>query len=107
MLVDLSPLSVTGKAAEEALDMVGITANKNAIPFDPLPPVRTSGIRLGSPAVTTRGFTPAEMRIVARLIYKILSNLENEDVAKQVSAEVREICSHYPVPGIKVPVKTN
>ena len=62
MLVDVTPLGVTGKEAEALLDEVGITVNKNAIPFDPLPPNTASGIRLGTPAVTTRGFEPDDMR---------------------------------------------
>src|SRR6185503_19789313 len=68
MLVDVTPLGVTGKQAESLLDEVGITVNKNAIPFDALPPNTASGIRLGTPATTTRGFGPAEMRAIARLV---------------------------------------
>ena len=68
MLVDVTPLGVTGKEAEALLDEVGITVNKNAIPFDPLPPNTASGIRLGTPATTTRGFGPDEMRAIARII---------------------------------------
>ena len=68
MLVDVTPLGVTGKEAEHLLDEVGITVNKNAIPFDPLPPNTASGIRVGTPATTTRGFGPDEMRAIARLI---------------------------------------
>ena len=73
MLVDVTPLGVTGKEAEHLLDEVGITVNKNAIPFDPLPPNTASGIRVGSPAVTTRGFGAAEMRRVGELIVRTLS----------------------------------
>ena len=72
MLVDVTPLGVTGKEAEHLLDEVGITVNKNAIPFDPLPPNTASGIRVGTPAVTTRGFGPAEMRRVGELIVRTL-----------------------------------
>ena len=77
MLVDVTPLGVTGKEAEHLLDEVGITVNKNAIPFDPLPPNTASGIRVGSPAVTTRGFGAAEMRHVGELIVRTLGPRED------------------------------
>ena len=70
MLVDVTPLGVTGKEAEQLLDEVGITVNKNAIPFDPLPPNTASGIRVGTPATTTRGFGRPEMRQVGELIVR-------------------------------------
>jgi glycine/serine hydroxymethyltransferase len=75
MLVDVTPLGVTGKEAEAILDAIGITVNKNAIPFDINPPLNPSGIRLGSPAVTTRGFGEGEMRAVAELIDRVLADL--------------------------------
>src|SRR5207244_10010730 len=68
MLVDVTPLGVTGREAEHILDEIGITVNKNTIPFDALPPNTASGIRLGTPATTTRGFGPEEMRAIARMI---------------------------------------
>ena len=77
MLVDVTPLGVTGKEAERLLDEVGITVNKNAIPFDPLPPNTASGIRVGTPAATTRGFGPAEMRHVGELIVRTLGPRED------------------------------
>jgi glycine hydroxymethyltransferase len=100
MLVDVTPLGVTGKEAEHLLDEVGITVNKNAIPFDPLPPNTASGIRLGTPATTTRGFGTAEMRRIGELIVRSLRERDDESVRLAVSAEVREICSRYPAPGL-------
>ncbi len=100
LLVDLSPISITGAAAEKALDAVGITVNKNVIPFDSRPAAITSGVRLGTPAVTSRGFGDKEMKQIARLIVKVLSNLDDEKVYKQVRQQVDEICNKFPVPGI-------
>ncbi len=100
MLVDVTPLGVTGKEAERLLDEVGITVNKNAIPFDPRPPNTASGIRVGSPAVTTRGFGPAEMRRVGELIVRALEGRDDPTVLASVSAEVRDICARFPVPGL-------
>jgi glycine hydroxymethyltransferase len=100
MLVDVTPLGVTGKEAERLLDEVGITVNKNAIPFDPLPPNTASGIRVGSPAVTTRGFGPPEMRRVGELIVRTIEGRDDPAVLSSVSAEVRDICDRFPVPGL-------
>ena len=100
LLVDLSPIGITGRAAEKALDAVGITVNKNVIPFDPQPPRITSGIRLGTPAVTSRGFEGKEIKSVARLIVKVLSNLGDENINNEVRQQVNEICNRFPVPGI-------
>jgi len=102
MLVDLRPKGVTGKAAEASLEAAGITANKNAIPFDPAPPAVTSGIRLGTPAATTRGFGPAEFRLVGQLIGEVLDGLvENPDDNSAVEAKVHErvadLCRRFPV----------
>jgi glycine hydroxymethyltransferase len=98
MLVDLRPKAVTGKAAQAALDLAGITTNKNTIPFDPEKPFVTSGLRLGSPAVTTRGFGPDEMRRVAAWITQVIENVEDETVAARVREEVREMAGAFPVP---------
>ncbi len=100
MLVDVTPLGLTGKQAETALDSVGITVNKNAIPFDKQPPATTSGIRIGTPAVTTRGFGLPEMEIVGGLIIDILRHPDDEALRARVSADVRALCSRFPVPGI-------
>jgi glycine hydroxymethyltransferase len=99
-MVDLSSTGITGKAAEEALDCVGITTNKNAIPFDPLPPTITSGIRLGTPAVTSRGFGADDMEIVASFIVKTLSNFGDEKVYNEIKKEVYSMTNRFPVPGI-------
>jgi glycine hydroxymethyltransferase len=100
MLVDVSPLGLTGKEAEHALDEVGITVNKNAIPYDPQPPAKASGIRVGTPAVTTRGFKEHEMDIIARLIGEMLRAPNDESVKERVSAEVLNLCNRFGVPGI-------
>lgn len=98
MLVDVRKIEgMTGKMAETALDEAGITVNKNAIPFDPQPPMITSGIRLGTPAVTTRGFKEDDMRTIAKLISKVLHNADNEKVKQEVKNEVRELTSQYPL----------
>ena len=97
MLVALANKGITGKEAEEALDRAGITANKNSIPFDPRPPFVTSGIRLGTPVVTTRGMKEKEMEVIAGLITKVLSNIGREDLAVEVRETVQELCKKYPV----------
>ena len=100
MLVDVTPLGVTGKEAEHLLDEAGITVNKNAIPFDPLPPNTASGIRVGSPAVTTRGFGTAEMRRVGELIVRTLTQRDDAAALDSVRVEVHDICARFPVPGL-------
>ena len=100
ILVDLSTIGLPGKAAEKALESVGITVNKNLIPFDPHPPQITSGIRLGTPAVTSRGFGEKEMKQIASLIVKVFANPDNKKVHKEVRQQVHEICNDFPVPGI-------
>jgi glycine hydroxymethyltransferase len=100
MLVDITPTGMSGKKAERILDSVGITANKNAIPNDPRPPMQTSGIRLGSPAVTTRGYGVAEMRQVARMIVDTLANPEDEAVLSRVRDYVAELSRRFPHPGV-------
>jgi len=97
MLVDLTSRGLTGRAAETALDQAGITANKNAIPFDVKPPTVTSGIRLGTPALTTRGMREAEMRHVAGLIAEVLENIEDSTRLARVAAQVRELCAVFPL----------
>jgi glycine hydroxymethyltransferase len=97
MLVDLQPKSITGKVAQNSLDEVSITVNKNLIPFDPAKPLVTSGIRLGSPAVTTRGFREAEMATVAELINRSLSNLDDEAIQDAVRRDVSALTSRFPL----------
>jgi glycine hydroxymethyltransferase len=100
VLVDLTDTGVTGKQAEECLERTGIVVNRNTIPFDPRPPRVTSGIRLGTPAVTTRGFGKEDMKRIASLIVKVISNTGDPNVQNQVKEEVSQICSRFPVPGI-------
>ena len=100
MLVDVTPLGVTGREAEADLDHVGVTVNKNAIPFDPLPPNTASGIRVGTPATTTRGFGPAEMRQIAALIVRAIAARDDAAAQAVLAAEVRRICDRFPVPGL-------
>jgi glycine hydroxymethyltransferase len=102
MLVDLRPKKVTGKLAEASLERAGITCNKNGIPFDPEKPMITSGVRLGTPAGTTRGFGVAEFRRVGELIGEVLDGLganpdKNDAVEATVRAEVRELCRRFPI----------
>ncbi len=100
MLVDLRPKRLTGNVAEAALGRAGITCNKNGIPFDPEKPTITSGIRLGSPAATTRGFGVAEFRTVGRLIGEVLDATAQGDgagVERRVRAEVHELCARFPI----------
>ena len=100
MLVDVTPLGVTGKEAEHLLDEIGITVNKNAIPFDTLPPNTASGIRVGTPATTSRGFGPDEMRTIGRLIIEAIRGRDEPAAQVRLAAEVREIVSRFPVPGL-------
>lgn len=98
VLVDLSLQGISGNDAEEALGAVGISVNRNAIPFDPKPPKITSGIRLGTPAVTTRGFSTEEMKRIAALIGKVLSSSGDKRAQEQARQEVREMCQQFPIP---------
>ena len=102
MLVDLRPKGLTGRVAEQSLDRAGITCNKNGVPFDPEKPTVTSGIRLGTPAPTTRGFGPAEFRQVGTLISRVLDGLaagrgDNAAVEAAVCGEVRALCRRFPI----------
>ncbi len=100
IMVDLTSTGITGKDAESALSHVRITVNKNAIPFDPKPASITSGIRVGTPAITTRGFGINETRKIARMISKVLSNIGDENIYQQISGEVDEMNRRFPTPGI-------
>jgi glycine hydroxymethyltransferase len=100
VLVDLTPTGVTGWDAQHALEAVGIVANRNVIPFDPQPPRVAGGLRLGTPAATTRGMGQAEMKMLAAWIVKIIAHIGDQNVQKQVSEEVRQTCARFPVPGI-------
>ncbi len=97
MLVDLRPFKITGKDAERILGSVNITVNKNTIPFDPEKPFIASGIRLGTPALTTRGMGEEEMEIVGKIIAKVLKNPNNEEVLNNVKKEVKNLCERFPL----------
>ena len=102
-LVDLRPKGISGKDADEALERAGITCNKNGVPFDPLPPTRTSGIRVGSPAGTTRGFGTAEFREIGHLIADVIDGLANHGAKYNAAVEaavrnrVRTLCARFPI----------
>ncbi|MEG3088400.1 serine hydroxymethyltransferase [Sphingomonas sp. PB4P5] len=102
-LIDLTPLGVTGKDADEALERAGITCNKNGIPNDPLPPTKTSGIRVGSPAGTTRGFGPAEFREIGHMVADVLEGLRQKgeqgdaEVETAVRTRVKALCDRFPI----------
>lgn len=95
ILMDLSNIGVTGKDAEKALGKAGITVNKNTVPFDTQSPFITSGIRLGTPAVTTRGMKEKEMDILSVFIDSVLKNIDNDLVIKKVRKDVENLCRHY------------
>jgi glycine hydroxymethyltransferase len=102
-LIDLRPLGITGKDADESLEHAGITCNKNVVPFDPLPPMQTSGIRIGSPAGTTRGFGEHEFVEIADMVADVLDGLKsngvdrNQDVERAVNVRVRDLCARFPI----------
>ena len=97
ILIDLRNLDVTGKEAEEVLGRAGITVNKNAIPFDPQSPLVTSGIRIGTPAVTTRGMREQEMVAIAELMVDALKNRSSEKALKQIKSKTSELCREFPL----------
>ncbi len=99
MIIDLRRINITGKDAEDALGRAGITVNKNAIPFDTLGPLVTSGIRIGTPAVTTRGMKTSEMETIATLIVDVLKNPNNDSLIKSTKAKVYELCEAFPLYG--------
>jgi glycine/serine hydroxymethyltransferase len=100
MLVDVTPLGVTGKEAEHLLDEIGITVNKNAIPFDKNPPNIASGIRVGTPATTSRGFREPEMRQIGETIVSAIVNRDDPSELAKLEALVHEMCARFPVPGL-------
>ena len=100
ILVDLTPMGISGQAAETVLESVGIIANKNAIPFDPQPPRVASGLRLGTPAITSRGFGEKEVRQVSRLITRTLNHQDDAAELEQVKREVRALTAQFPAPGL-------
>jgi glycine hydroxymethyltransferase len=98
LLVDVASRGLTGKIAEEALDHAGITVNKNKIPFDPRPPMDPSGIRIGTPALTTRGMREPEMRTIAGWIGQVLSAAEDKGLLERIRGQVREMGRQFPAP---------
>jgi glycine hydroxymethyltransferase len=101
MLVDLTNKNISGKIAAKALDKAGIVLNYNAVPFDKRKPFDPSGIRIGTPAVTSRGFKENEMLLISNLIEKVISDPENEEFLVSTSEEVKKLCSHFPAPGLE------
>lgn len=97
MLIDLTDKGITGKEAGLALDQAGITVNQNMIPFDKRSPMVTSGVRLGTPAITTRGMKEEEMRLIARMIARVLEDIANEGRILEIRKEVQDLCSRFPL----------
>ena len=102
MLIDLRSFGVNGRDAQASLGRANITCNKNGIPFDSESPMVTSGIRLGTPACTTRGFGPNEFKLVGELIFKVIEGLsknkdDNAKIEKEVQKEIIELCSSFPI----------
>ena len=100
VLVDLTPMNITGRQAEEALGAVNIVVNRNAIPYDEKPPRTASGMRLGSPAITSRGMGVKETKRIGQLILKMLANMGDDGIMREVRDEVIATCANFPVPGI-------
>ncbi len=101
LLVDVTPLGVTGKEAEFLLDEIGVTVNKNAIPFDKNPPNIASGIRVGTPATTSRGFRESEMQAIAETIVTAIATRDDPSEQAKLAALVHDLCSRFPVPGLR------
>jgi glycine hydroxymethyltransferase len=96
-LIEVHPRGITGSEAEKALDRAGITVNKNSIPFDPLPPMKAGGIRLGSPSVTTRGMKEPEMKLIGEWAAEVLSNVGNAAVEQRVRQQVADLAARFPI----------
>lgn len=97
VLVDLREIDLTGQLAEETLEKAGITVNKNVIPFDPRPPMVTSGMRIGTPAITTRGMKEGEIETIADFMKEALENTDNDKVLNRIKDDVKELCSKFPI----------
>jgi glycine hydroxymethyltransferase len=98
MLVDVTPLGITGQIAEETLGRCGITVNKNMIPFDQRRPLDPSGIRIGTPALTTRGMGTAQMRTIGRWMLDALQHPDDQDQQQRIRGQVSELCQDFPAP---------
>jgi glycine hydroxymethyltransferase len=103
MLADVTSIGLTGKRAEEALDRCGITVNKNMIPYDPRKPLDPSGIRIGTPALTTRGMGTGEMRRIGGWMLAVLRAPDDEPISRRIRGEISELCRHFPVPAARLP----
>ena len=97
VLADLRNLGITGKDAETALGLAGITVNKNTVPFDTLGPAITSGVRIGTPAITTRGMQETEMALIAKMILDVFRNIDNPEVIQKVNNQARALCEAFPI----------
>ncbi len=97
ILIDVTPFDITGSQAEHALEFAGITVNKNAVPFDTRSPFDPSGIRIGTPALTTRGMKESEMILISEMIVKILKNHNNTEIIEKVKNEIKELCDKFPI----------
>jgi glycine hydroxymethyltransferase len=102
LLADLTPKQVSGKIAAKALDRAGIVCNYNSIPFDPRKPFDPSGIRLGTPAVTSRGMAAPEMKVIANFIADVVEHPADDKLIDRVAAQVRELCGRFPAPGLQL-----
>jgi glycine hydroxymethyltransferase len=102
MLVDVTPRGITGKPAARALNLAGIECNYNTIPFDPRKPMDPSGLRLGTPSVTSRGMREKDMLAIAGWIDRVLEAADDTDSLLAIRAEVKEFCSQFPAPGIRI-----
>ena len=100
VLVDLTPVDITGRQAEEALGEANIVVNRNAIPFDKKPPRTASGLRLGTPSITSRGMGEKESRQVGRLILTVLGNIGSDAIKREARDEAIELCARFPAPGL-------
>jgi glycine hydroxymethyltransferase len=108
MLIDLRNKNVAGKKLAKALDRARIETNYNAIPYDPSPPANPSGVRIGTPAITTRGMKEEQARLIADLINRVVENIDNESAIEEVGKEVLLLCSQFPVPEhFIIPTKNN
>ncbi|RPJ14175.1 MAG: serine hydroxymethyltransferase, partial [Deltaproteobacteria bacterium] len=102
MLVDLTNKKISGKRAAKALDQAGIVLNYNSVPFDRRKPFDPSGIRLGTPALTSRGFKEGEMVLVSEMISKVINDPDNVKLLAHTAAEVKELCRNFPAPGLEL-----
>jgi glycine hydroxymethyltransferase len=101
MMIDVTPLGVNGKEAEHLLDEIGVTVNRNSIPFDKLPLTTGSGIRLGTPATTSRGFREPEMRLIGETIVSAIVTRDDPSEQAKLAAQMHDLCSRFPVPGLR------